>query len=310
MDKDTTNNAAQDNNFSEIETELQGRFELLSPELKQVITSSDYQMKLFEIAKKYKLTYDILGKLEVETTMVLIGMTPTAEYKDDLREQLGVPDSTLESVVSEINDQIFRPIRTKLMELYPEERGAAEEALKRPAAVPSVAPYTAPVQTANQFLAKNETEVLERSGIEVVEEAAAPRDENAKLLEREMADGITNPPKSSSISLNQIRAQAGVRPAPVSPVSSAPAPVAPAPATPAPVRAPLPPGIVDIPVPMSPSMSANLPKAPQAPASSIVSAKLGAASGAPAQTSNYSVPSMKPIPPSVSGSDPYREPIQ
>lgn len=112
----------EENQASEsVERELKTRFELLPTELQQVITSSDYQTKLFDIAKKHKLTYERLGQLELETTMVLLGMTPPDEFKLDISEQLQLSATDLDSVVLDINDQIFKPIRDNLMNLYSEK---------------------------------------------------------------------------------------------------------------------------------------------------------------------------------------------
>lgn len=314
MDQNTTNqNPTDDENpFSDIESELKSRFELLDPKLKEIITSSDYQMKLFDLAKKYKLTYDLLGKMEVETTMVLIGMSPTADYKDDLREQLGISDATLDQLVGDINTQIFGPIRTKLMELYPDEGGVAEDIRSRSSGTPSTKIYTpaqAPIQPQQQFLEKNENTVLQNSGIEVVEDTpTAARVEDPKLMEREMSAGILNPPKSNSISLNQIRAQAAApTKAPVQAPKLAPRPVTVAPAAPpmAPTMSaakpvPQPTGLpLDIPMPVSPKMT-TMPKAPTTPAPSmdVPIAPKPAPVAQPVQ----------PAPAPMSG-DPYREPL-
>lgn len=107
--------------FAQIEGELKTRFELLPTELQQVILSSDYQMKLFEIAKKHKLTYEKLGQLELETTMVILGMTPPDEYKAEVAEQMQLSGTDLDNVVMEINAQVFQPIRDKLMGIYTED---------------------------------------------------------------------------------------------------------------------------------------------------------------------------------------------
>jgi hypothetical protein len=107
--------------MEQLEGELKTRFELLPSELQKVIISSDYQTKLFEIAKKHKLTYDKLGQIELETTMVLLGMTPPDEFKADIHEQLGVSDEVLNNIVRDLNDQIFLPIRESLIGVYSQE---------------------------------------------------------------------------------------------------------------------------------------------------------------------------------------------
>lgn len=117
----TQQNTDNEDQFGSIKKELQTRFELLPENLKKVITSSDYQMQLFDIAKKHKLTYDKLGQLEIETTMVLIGMTPPDEYKSDVQEQLGLNGNELDLLITDINEAILKPIRENLMALYAKE---------------------------------------------------------------------------------------------------------------------------------------------------------------------------------------------
>lgn len=116
-----TNNEEMDSQVSAVESEIRTRFSLLPTEIQETIQSSDYQMKLFEIAKKHKLTYEKLGQIELETTMVLLGMTPPDEFKFDINEQLKLSPADLDSVVLDINEQIFKPIRDKLMRLYSEK---------------------------------------------------------------------------------------------------------------------------------------------------------------------------------------------
>jgi hypothetical protein len=105
-------------NFEDLQKELKTRFTLLPEEIQKTITSSDYQMQLFEIAKKHKLTYEKLGTLELETTMVLLGMTPPSQYEKDIAHELGQKPEELTELIQEIKDKVFTPIRASLMNLY------------------------------------------------------------------------------------------------------------------------------------------------------------------------------------------------
>lgn len=119
--KPQTTKDEEDRIFNDTEGEFRTRFELLPSELQQAITSSEFQTKLFEIAKKYKLTYDRLGKLEMETTMVLLGMTPPDEYRGEIERQIEIKGNDLDAVVHDVNEQVFKPIRESLMKLYKKE---------------------------------------------------------------------------------------------------------------------------------------------------------------------------------------------
>ncbi len=109
-----------------MEGELKTRFALLPKELQDVITSSDYQMKLFEIAKKYKFTYEQLGALEFNTTMTLIGMLPPATYEKTVAADIGKKTEDMAPIIADVSEQVFKPIRAALMNVY-ETRDETEE---------------------------------------------------------------------------------------------------------------------------------------------------------------------------------------
>jgi hypothetical protein len=118
---------------SEIQKELKTRFSLLPEDLQNTINSSDYQMKLFEIAKKYKLTYEQLGTLELETTMVLLGMTDPRTYQRELSANINKKTEDLALIIKEVEEQVFGPIRESLKNLYETEEEEVEEDLGPPA---------------------------------------------------------------------------------------------------------------------------------------------------------------------------------
>lgn len=165
-----TTEQTSDPAFTQIEGELKTRFELLPTELQTVILSSDYQMKLFEIAKKHKLTYEKLGQLELETTMVLLGMTPPDEYKADISDQLNVKGAELDELVGEINQDVFAPIREKLMGLYTKEEvelgekfagektavASPDTSTPQTAPIPGINKSAVPTRDTNQFNSQKE----------------------------------------------------------------------------------------------------------------------------------------------------------
>lgn len=198
--------------LDETQKELRTRYELLPSEIQETIISSDYQMKLFELAKKYKITYADLGQLELETTMVLLGMTPPEELEESLAAAINKDrKTTIAPLVKEIDTQIFSPIRTQLVELYAEKKESvapttatpavplAQELASKPpvslavddeavggisfakttTAPVSIEPATTPSMSTPvaPALEKHEDEMLKNSGIEIGATApAAPKD--------------------------------------------------------------------------------------------------------------------------------------
>ncbi len=196
-----------DKKFDDIKAELRTRFELLPEDLQNVIKSSDYQTTLFEIAKKNKWTYEQLGDLEIETTMVLLGMTNPNDYALELANQLGKKPAEVTSIVAEIKTRVFDPIRNSLMKLYTEEEAAAP--------VPSpIQPITGvvPPQPKAPQTSDSDKAVLEKSGITI--EETKPVAPAASEKRGDLLSGIENPPKSAPKILNQVPAPTAVPKAP------------------------------------------------------------------------------------------------
>jgi hypothetical protein len=176
----------------------------LPQELQQVIQSSEYQDKLFQVAKKNQWTYEQLGILELETTMVLLGMTNPNNYQKVLAEELGKKPAELTTIVADIKTQVFDPIRASLMKLY------TEDAISAPESIPTPVTTQAPVQ---KTAPENDTAVLEKSGI-TIEEVKPQKPEVASVSRGDVLGGIENPPKSTSKVLNQVSPGSAVPKAP------------------------------------------------------------------------------------------------
>ena len=112
--------------MNETKKEIRTRFELLPVELQKVIIDDSYQANLLDIARKNKLNYEELGTLEIETTMVLLGMTKPADYRDEVQEQLKKNDDEADALVKDVNEKVFAPVREQLEKLYTAQKDPAE----------------------------------------------------------------------------------------------------------------------------------------------------------------------------------------
>lgn len=107
-----------DAELSEIQKEIASRYELLPEELQNIIIGDEYRMQLFTTAKELKLTYEELGTLEVETTMVLLGMTRPEDFRNELQMELKKNDQEIDNLVKVVNERIFAPVRIQLEKVY------------------------------------------------------------------------------------------------------------------------------------------------------------------------------------------------
>lgn len=222
---DATATASSDDTdpFAETKNELASRFQLLPEDIKAAIMDTGYQEKLFNLAKTEKLTYEELGVLETETTMVLLGMTKPADYRDELQMELKKNDTQVDSIVKAVNEQVFATIRSSLERVYAAKKDPAEyipESIvsgqeekpaepiftppspavpASPVAAPTPAPSASRPAIANAVpfpsrLNTMEKSVLEKSGVVINTPAPVPQAPMSEIPDRaKLLASIENP---------------------------------------------------------------------------------------------------------------------
>ncbi len=272
--------------YEEIQKELKTRFALLPKEIQDIITSSEYQMKLFEIAKKHKITYEKLGALELETTLVLLGMTHPKNYESDLSEQLKLKPEETASIIEEVKTEVFNPIHNMLMGMYENTPGETET-----------------------DVTKNEKSILDKAGISIGGETAPATVPTTKPLDsrNEMLKSIETPQKSTPVALNE-----NVIPKPGSIASNIPAMKSAISEMLVP-KAPYAVNNTQNTINNTQKPPENKPESPvTAPAQDIMSGKLGGTFAIPKKETDYTLKNVGTVAPTVAPKtgDAYREPIE
>ena len=214
--------------FSDVKRDILKRFELLPETLKTAIMDDNYQMQLFEIAKAHKLTYEQLSYLEMKTTMVLLGMLPPEDYRDDLQIELKKNDPDIDSIVKDVNENVFAPIRISIQKVYEVQNDPANDlpssivtAMSTPKKVEVVdmtspiaaqkipVPQPRPATVGPDEISPMEKSVLEKSGVVLSDTPMPPKAITAAMPMPDRADilaGIENPSKTpqSSIVANKL----------------------------------------------------------------------------------------------------------
>ncbi|MBP9715004.1 MAG: hypothetical protein KBD52_00740 [Candidatus Pacebacteria bacterium] len=93
---------------------LKERFEALPKSIQDMIMSTNYEETLLKIGQNNKLNVAQLAVLEKETTMVMMGLTDPEDFEEDLTRELGVSKELGFVIVAEINEEIFKDIRSLL----------------------------------------------------------------------------------------------------------------------------------------------------------------------------------------------------
>lgn len=79
-------------------------------EVQEAINKSDYKATLYRIASKYKLNVIQMGDLEEITIKVMQNILHPNEYERALASKITIPKEELESLISEVNDNILKKI--------------------------------------------------------------------------------------------------------------------------------------------------------------------------------------------------------
>jgi hypothetical protein len=99
---------------------IQEQMKKVPEDIMMSIVSVDYQTKLQEIIKRQKLMIDQVGKLEMETTLVMIGLEPLADYVENLQRELEVSIIRAKEIAMDVSENIFKPTRESLQRMNTE----------------------------------------------------------------------------------------------------------------------------------------------------------------------------------------------
>jgi hypothetical protein len=107
--------------------EMQKKFEGLPEDLKWAIMGANVDEKIIEIGKKYNLNVEELGQLSLETHGVMLGYILPDQFEESIRKSLNFPELKTKELAEEINEEIFKNIRERLMQQRKKEEENSEK---------------------------------------------------------------------------------------------------------------------------------------------------------------------------------------
>lgn len=114
---------------------LEEKYKSLPPEVRAAMDSVEVAKKIMAIGEKYALHIDKVDELSNETSMVMLGVTPSEKYKERLINVLEITDDVAQKIIGDINNEVLYPIRGSLRKIYEvtssTENGAREGTLSR-----------------------------------------------------------------------------------------------------------------------------------------------------------------------------------
>lgn len=96
----------------------------------QAMRSFDWATELISIGHGYGLHVDQLEDLQIETMLVMVGLTPPEKYQEELITRLALSPIEADRIIEEVNKRIFSPIHDYIVRGGPEKPAAPMSAME------------------------------------------------------------------------------------------------------------------------------------------------------------------------------------
>ena len=96
---------------------LKDQMAILPEDVRNAIISVDYQKALQQVTKNNMLLIDQAGKLETETTLVLLGLEPLKDYAGNLSTNLEISKEKGLVLAHDVDELVFKNIRNSLKKI-------------------------------------------------------------------------------------------------------------------------------------------------------------------------------------------------
>jgi len=101
-----TNNSLKDT--------IQNHMKNLPQDVQEAIHASSWERKILDIGRKYGLHVDQLEILQTELSLAVLGLTDRSEFVRETMREARIDKHVMETMVMDINREIFEPIRERL----------------------------------------------------------------------------------------------------------------------------------------------------------------------------------------------------
>lgn len=101
---------------TDVQNSIQNHMNTLPDYMQEAIHASGWERKILAIGRKYGLHIDQLDVLQTELSLVILGLSDRDEFVREVTHEAGISSQIMNGIVSEINHDIFEPIRERLHE--------------------------------------------------------------------------------------------------------------------------------------------------------------------------------------------------
>ena len=112
--------------------QLREKFKTLPKQVQRAIVSANTEERMLEISKKHNLHIDQTSELLAETGLVMFGLSPTSDYVKNLQRKLQISNDKATQISQDINEQVFKEIKSVLVEAEKIGEPTGEQTLLSP----------------------------------------------------------------------------------------------------------------------------------------------------------------------------------
>ena len=98
-----------------LEIKIQEAKASLPTETVNAIAVVDWKTAILSLRSKYGYTFEQLGDLELETELLLCGLTSAENYPKELMNRIKISETATNELVNEMNNLVFKKIREELI---------------------------------------------------------------------------------------------------------------------------------------------------------------------------------------------------
>lgn len=92
----------------------------LPQQIQDLVTKSGWEREVRRIVDKHNLRIDQGADLETETLLVMLGLSSTEDFLENIKDQAEIPDTLAREIMDDIARNIFEKLRNTLRELTDE----------------------------------------------------------------------------------------------------------------------------------------------------------------------------------------------
>lgn len=117
---------------NDIETIFSRQAEVLPTEVRRFVASGEWERDLGDVAARFGLSEDNTDSLRIEIALVFAGLVHPDEFRSALASELeGLDSATLDALASEVEANIFAPVRPMLERFFAEQEETGSTAVQQ-----------------------------------------------------------------------------------------------------------------------------------------------------------------------------------